>query len=191
MYGFGITAKSAKKVYEAFKTPQVIPSQILDYNAFPLSATRSGILSNINMSITNCICISIMFHKHDHNYPVFENPVYNNVQLTVNVKNLPDEPVSLQGARFLQYQYSITPFKKSTGVKKRNWKCLDGVQNKQTSTTIKQEHLEQKFLQRNQQNQISQHKRHHLLYLSQKPQHSTRAIDLLPQLNPLVHQIFQ
>ena len=45
-----------------------------------------------------------MFPKHDNDYTVFENPVYNNVQLTVNGKNLPDEPVSTQGARFLQYQ---------------------------------------------------------------------------------------
>ena len=104
MYGFGITAKSAKKVAEIFKTPQVIPSQMLDYNAFPLAATRSGIQSTINMPITNCTCISIMFPKHDNDYTVFENPVYNNVQLTVNGKNLPDEPVSTQGARFLQYQ---------------------------------------------------------------------------------------
>ena len=27
MYGFGITAKSAQKIVEVFKTPQVIPSQ--------------------------------------------------------------------------------------------------------------------------------------------------------------------
>ena len=64
MYGFGITAKSAQKVVELFKTPQVIPSQILDYNAFPLFATRSGIQSRISMPITNCTCISIMFPNH-------------------------------------------------------------------------------------------------------------------------------
>ena len=56
------------------------------------------------MPITHCTCISIMFPKHDNDYTVFEIPVYNNVQLTVNGKNLPNEPVSTQGARFLQYQ---------------------------------------------------------------------------------------
>ena len=104
MYGFGINPKSAQKIMEIFRTPQVIPSQMLDYNAFPLAATRSGIQSTINMPITNCTCISIMFPKHDNDYTIFENPIYNNVQLTVNGKNLPDEPVSTQGARFLQYQ---------------------------------------------------------------------------------------
>ena len=43
MDGFGITGKSAQKVVAMSQTPQVIPSQILHYNAFPLSATRSGI----------------------------------------------------------------------------------------------------------------------------------------------------
>ena len=50
-----------------------------------------------------------MFPKHDNDYTVFENPVYNNVQLTVKGKNLPDEPVSTQGARFLQYVISWIP----------------------------------------------------------------------------------
>ena len=62
MYGFGITAKSAQKVYEVFKTPQVIPSQILDYNAFPLSATRSGIQSTINMLITK-VAVQLILHS--------------------------------------------------------------------------------------------------------------------------------
>ena len=45
-----------------------------------------------------------MFPKYDNDYTVFENPVYNNLQLTVNGKNMPDEVVSSQGARFLQQQ---------------------------------------------------------------------------------------
>ena len=66
MDGFGITSKNAQKDIEVFKTSQVIPSQILDYNAFPLYATRSGIQSTINMPITNCTFISILFPKHDN-----------------------------------------------------------------------------------------------------------------------------
>ena len=104
MYGFGISAKSAQAIMEVFRTPQVIPAQQLDYNAFPLAATRAGIQTTINMPITNTTCITIMFPKHDNDYTVFENPIYDNVQLTVNGKNVPDEPVSTQGARFLQYQ---------------------------------------------------------------------------------------
>ena len=104
MYGFNITPESLSRVNALFSQPQIIPSQQLDYNAFPIAATSAGIQSTINMPVTNCTCISIMFPKYDNDYTVFENPVYNNLQLTVNGKNMPDEVVSSQGARFLQQQ---------------------------------------------------------------------------------------
>ena len=104
MYGFNVSSESLNKIYEIFRTPQYIPSQYLEYNAFPIAATPAGIQSTINMPVSNCSCISIMFPKHDNDYTVFENPVYDNMQLTINGRNLPDEVVSTQGARFLQYQ---------------------------------------------------------------------------------------
>ena len=104
MYGFGVSEQSLGKIYQIFGTPQYIPSQYLEYNAFPLAATQAGIQSTINMPVSNCSCISIMFPKHDNDYTVFENPCYDNLQLTVNGRNLPDEVVNTQGARFLQYQ---------------------------------------------------------------------------------------
>ena len=104
MYGFNVTAESLNKIAQLFSTPQVIPSQQLDYNAFPIAATAAGIQSTINMPVSNTTCISIMFPKYDNDVTVFENPIYNNLQLTVNGKNMPDEVVSSQGARFLQQQ---------------------------------------------------------------------------------------
>ena len=104
MYGFNVTPESLNKIAQLFSTPQIIPSQQLDYNAFPIAATAAGIQSTINMPVTNTTCISIMFPKYDNDYTVFENPIYNNLQLTVNGKNMPDEVVSSQGARFLQQQ---------------------------------------------------------------------------------------
>ena len=104
MYGFNITSESLAKITQLFSTPQIIPSQQLDYNAFPIAATSAGIQSTINMPVCNTTCISIMFPKYDNDYTVFENPIYNNLQLTVNGKNMPDEVVNSQGARFLQQQ---------------------------------------------------------------------------------------
>ena len=104
MYGFSVTSESLQRIRQMFDTPQIIPSQQLDYNAFPIAATQAGIQSTINMPVTNTTCISIMFPKHDNDYTVFENPIYSNLQLTVNGKNMPDEVVSSQGARFLQQQ---------------------------------------------------------------------------------------
>ena len=102
MYGFGVNQTTQEKIHEIFSTPQMIPSQQLDYNAFLIAASAAGIQSTINMPVTNTTCISIMFPKHDNDYTVFENPIYTNLQLTVNGKNMPDEPVDSTGARFLQ-----------------------------------------------------------------------------------------
>ena len=108
MYGFNVNSESLNRIYEIFRTPQYIPSQYLEYNAFPIAATAAGIQTTINMPVNNASCISIMFPKHDNDYTVFENPIYDNVQLTVNGRNLPDEVVSTQGARFLQYQLTAS-----------------------------------------------------------------------------------
>ncbi len=104
MYGFGVNSATLQSIVSMFNTPHIIPSQQLDYNAFPIAATGAGIQSTINMPVTNTTCISIMFPKHDNDYTVFENPIYSNLQLTVNGKNMPDEVVDSQGARFLQQQ---------------------------------------------------------------------------------------
>lgn len=104
MYGFKVCESTKAKIHEIFSVPQIIPSQQLDYNAFPIAATKGGIQSTINMPITNCTCIAIAFPKYDNEYTVFENPVYSNLQLTINGQNMPDEVVNSQGARFLQQQ---------------------------------------------------------------------------------------
>ena len=104
MRGFGVAAQTLEHVRELFSTPMLIPSQKLDYNAFPIAPTAAGIQSTINMPVSNASCISIVFPKHDNDYTVFENPIYQNLQLTINGLNMPDEVVSTQGARFLQQQ---------------------------------------------------------------------------------------
>lgn len=104
MFGFNVVSSTLAHIAQIFSTPQIIPAQQLDYNAFPISATGGGIQSTINMPVTNCSCISIMFPKHDNDFTVFENPIYQNLQLTVNGKNMPDEVVDSTGARFLQQQ---------------------------------------------------------------------------------------
>ena len=104
MRGFGVAAQTLDHVRDLFSTPMLIPSQKLDYNAFPIAPTAAGIQSTINMPVSNASCISIVFPKHDNDYTVFENPIYQNLQLTINGLNMPDEVVSTHGARFLQQQ---------------------------------------------------------------------------------------
>ena len=49
-----------------------------------------------------------MFSRHDQDYTVFENPCYNNLQLTINGRNVPDETLDTTEARFLHYQLAAS-----------------------------------------------------------------------------------
>ena len=104
MWGYGVKQSTLDLIEQELMTPFIIPSQQLDYNAFPIAPTAAGIQSTINMPLSNVSCISIAFPKHDNDYTVMENPIYSNLQLTVNNKNMPDEVVDSLGARFLQQQ---------------------------------------------------------------------------------------
>ena len=104
MFGFCVKEHSLQSIAQMLSRPLPIPSQQLDYNAFQLAATRSGIQSTINMPLFNTTSITVVFPKHANDYTCFDNPIYHNVQLTINGQNYPDEPVSTLGARFLQYQ---------------------------------------------------------------------------------------
>jgi len=76
MYGFNVTDDSLRNIYESLKVPIYIPSQELQYNAFPIAADPSGIQSTINIPVSNCSCISVMFPKNPNDLTVFENPMY-------------------------------------------------------------------------------------------------------------------
>ena len=104
MFGFGVKESTLQAIAEMFSEPVAIPSQQLDYNAFPLAPTAAGTQSSINTPLVNTTSITIVFPKHSNDYTCFDNPIYHNVQITINGQNYPDEPVSTLGARFLQYQ---------------------------------------------------------------------------------------
>ena len=104
MYGFCVAPQSLEEIRNIFSTPQIIPSQQLDYNAFPISPSAAGIQSTINLPLSNVSCVSVVFPKFANDYTVMENPIYSNLQLTINGKNMPDEVVDSLGARFLQQQ---------------------------------------------------------------------------------------
>ena len=104
MFGFGVKESTLQAIASMFSEPISIPSQQLDYNAFPLAPTMAGVQSTINAPLNNTTSISVMFPKHSNDYTCFDNPIYHNVQLTINGQNYPDEPISTLGARFLQYQ---------------------------------------------------------------------------------------
>ena len=104
MFGFGVKESTLQAIASMFSEPVSIPSQQLDYNAFPTAPTAAGVQGTMNSPLSNITSITVVFPKHANDYTCFDNPIYHNVQLTINGQNYPDEPVSTLGARFLQYQ---------------------------------------------------------------------------------------
>lgn len=101
---FNVVQSTRDHIKEIFSKGFCIPTQKLEYNAFPLAIANSNLQTTTNMPLHNCTCISIMFPRRDNDFTVFENPFLENLQLTVAGKNLPDEPTSTIGNRFLQDQ---------------------------------------------------------------------------------------
>jgi hypothetical protein len=102
--GFRIQDSSKARIQNFFQDTRYLPSQKLDYYAFPHCANNSGINSSINAPLVNCSFISFMFPRNPNDRTVFENIMYKNVQVSLKNRNYPDEPITTVGARFLQLQ---------------------------------------------------------------------------------------
>ena len=84
MFGCKVRDSSRSPIRQYLSSPVVIPSQQLDYYVFPIGASQSGIQSTVNIHLTNVTCISVMLPKYPNDFTVFENPIYTNVQLTID-----------------------------------------------------------------------------------------------------------
>ena len=104
MEGFGVCEATIRGIKSILEQGIIIPSQKVDYNSFPIPPAGSGIKSSLNMPLNNVTTFSIMFPKHDNDFTVFENPIYQNCHLTIAGKNFPDEDVSTIGSRFFERQ---------------------------------------------------------------------------------------
>jgi hypothetical protein len=102
--GFGVVPSSLKRIESFFAEPRYIPSQQLDYYAFPHAPNTNGFQSSINIPLFNANQITFIFPKYGNDRTCYENIMYQNLQATINGKNYPDEPVQTLGARFLKYQ---------------------------------------------------------------------------------------
>ena len=104
MPGFSVVESTKAAIRSIFSQGVIIPSQQLDFATFPIAPLALGINSTNNLPVSNVSCLSIMFPRHQQDYTVFENPCYNNLQLTINGRNVPDEVLDTTDARFLHYQ---------------------------------------------------------------------------------------
>ena len=104
MQGFGVCEATQHAIEDILRGGLIIPSQKVDYHAFPIAPASNGIKSTLNIPLINVTNMSIMFPKHHNDLTVFENPVYQNCFLNIECKNYPDENVNIIGARFFENQ---------------------------------------------------------------------------------------
>ena len=104
MAGFGICAQSMQSILQELQNGIDIPAQMLTYDSFPKAATERGIQSSVRTTLSNCTNLSVVFPKNPNDMTVFENPMYDNLQLRIDNKNYPDKSLSTIGAEFLQMQ---------------------------------------------------------------------------------------
>ena len=104
MQGYGVCESTRASIESILREGLVIPSQKVDYHAFPIAAAANGIKSTLNIPLINVTSMSLLFPKHHNDLTVFENPVYQNCFLNIGGKNFPDENVSTIGARFFESQ---------------------------------------------------------------------------------------
>ena len=104
MMGFNVHPSTKEFIKELLAEPMIMPAQQLSFNTFPIAANEGGIDSTINIPVSNATCMSVVFPKYANDYTVLENPMYDNLQLTINNIGYPSQPVSSLGARFYQMQ---------------------------------------------------------------------------------------
>ena len=104
MQGYGVCEATRAGIESILREGLIIPSQKVDYHAFPIAAASNGIKSTLNIPLINVTSMSLLFPKHHNDLTVFENPVYQNCYLNIGGKNFPDENVSTIGARFFESQ---------------------------------------------------------------------------------------
>ena len=104
MQGYGVCEETKYGIENILREGIIIPSQKVEYQAFPLAAASNGVKSTLNIPLINITNMCLMFPKHHNDLTVFENPVYQNCFLNIDGKNFPDENVSTIGARFFEQQ---------------------------------------------------------------------------------------
>lgn len=103
--GFGVSEQSLNEIRNSIsQSPLIIPSQQIIYSPFNASPSEAGITATTNIPFSNTTCVSMMFPKSPNDITVFNNPMYQNVQLRINNVMYPDTAFSTMDSRFLQYQ---------------------------------------------------------------------------------------
>ncbi len=102
--GFKIKPECKVELTEMLKIPILVPAQEFERRPFTATATEDGIIANTDIPLRGATNITVMFPRSTSDRTCFKNIMYQNVQLAINNRLYPSNPLSTIGARFYQMQ---------------------------------------------------------------------------------------
>ncbi|KAA6397109.1 MAG: hypothetical protein EZS28_007365 [Streblomastix strix] len=105
MAGYKATDACLNRVRQFYsQRPFVVPAQRVEVWPFPTSATLTGIQTSQNIPLSHVTDFCLLFLKDARATTCFENPCYQNMQITTCGRNFPDMRMNTTDQQFFQSQ---------------------------------------------------------------------------------------
>ncbi|KAA6356023.1 MAG: hypothetical protein EZS28_048450, partial [Streblomastix strix] len=109
MAGYKATDACLNQVRQFYsQRPFVVPAQRVEVWPFPTSATLTGIPTSQNIPQSHVTDFCLLFPKDARATTCFENPCYQNMQVTTCGRNFPDMPMNTLDQQFFQLQLNAS-----------------------------------------------------------------------------------
>ncbi|KAA6395595.1 MAG: hypothetical protein EZS28_008877 [Streblomastix strix] len=109
MAGYKDTEACLNRVRQFFsQRPFVVPAQRVEVWPFPTSVTFGEIKTSYNIRLSNITDFSLSFPNDARATTCFENPCYQNMQITTCGRNFPDMPMNTLDQQFFQLQLNAS-----------------------------------------------------------------------------------
>ncbi|KAA6355967.1 MAG: hypothetical protein EZS28_048506, partial [Streblomastix strix] len=105
MCGYKASQECLNRVRQFYSTrPFVVPAQRVETWAFPSVATLTGLRTSQNIPLSHVTDMCLLFPKDARQTTCFENPCYQNMQLSTLGRNFPDFPMNTLNEQFFTMQ---------------------------------------------------------------------------------------
>ncbi|KAA6372943.1 MAG: hypothetical protein EZS28_031530 [Streblomastix strix] len=105
MAGYKTTDACHNRVHYFYsQCPFVVPAQRVEIWPFPASATLMGIRASQNIPLSHLTDFCLLFPKDARATTCFENPCYQNMQITICSRNFPVLSMNTYDQQFFQLQ---------------------------------------------------------------------------------------
>ncbi|KAA6359546.1 MAG: hypothetical protein EZS28_044927, partial [Streblomastix strix] len=109
MAGYKATDACLNRVRQFYsQRPFVVPAQRVEVCPFPTSATLTGIRTSQNIPLSHASNFCLLFPKDARATTCFENPCFQNMEVTTCGRNFPDMPMNTLDQQFFQLQLNAS-----------------------------------------------------------------------------------